>query len=82
MEEVKKLEALKTRIADVKKRVEEARANREAKKKMEASGKGQVGAIQEEQRVGGTATAEQMPNYFKEIVTASDRFKSMGLLSG
>lgn len=83
VEEAKKVDALKSRIEEVKKRVEEARTKREAKKKMEASGKGQLGEVKPENtQVSGLSAQQATPAYWTEILTASQRFKELGLLSG
>ncbi len=78
----KKLEELKSRLQEVKTKVEEDRKMREASAaKPAVTGKGNVGAVAEE--TGPLAgTSAEFPGYWKEITGASDKFKSLGLLSG
>ena len=80
----KKLEELKSRLQEVKSKVEEERKMREASAgKPAVTGKGNVGAVAEEQAgLTGLGTSEEFPAYWKEITGASDKFKSLGLLSG
>jgi DNA repair exonuclease SbcCD ATPase subunit len=78
----KKLEELKSRLEEVKTKMEEKRKLREASASVSPTGKGNVGAVQEEKSVlNDIVGAEAMPPYFKEILGASDQFKRLGLLS-
>lgn len=79
----KKLEELKSRLQEVKSKVEEAKKVREASAASPAAtGKGNVGAVQEESKNPLVASGEGIPDYWKEIFGASENFKKMGLLSG
>lgn len=76
----KKLEELKNRLSEVKGKVEEAKKAREAS--LDAKGKGNVGEVKEEKTPLGAIASAEFPDYWKEIIGASDKFKSLGLLSG
>lgn len=79
----KKLEELKSRLQEVKSKVEEQKKAREASASTAptATGKGSVGEVKEEvSPLAGTSA--EFPNYWKEITGASDKFKTLGLLSG
>lgn len=80
----KKLEELKSRLSEVKSKLsEEATKRREASAAAPAAtGKGNVGEVKEESTGGLTAGANDMPAYFKEILGADAKFKSLGLLQG
>jgi len=80
----KKLEELKSRLQEVKSKVEEERKMREASAKQPAvTGKGNVGAVAEENdSLAQIGASPETQAYWKEIVGASDKFKSLGLLSG
>jgi len=83
----KKLEELKSRLQEVRSKVEE-----EAKKRKEATasapantanGKGNVGEVKEENSaLAAMGISTEIPPEFKELMSASDKFKSLGLLSG
>jgi len=76
----KKLEELKSRLSEVKSKVEENRKMREASA---ATGKGNVGEVKEEDKsLTGMGLSAEFPPYWKEITGASSRFKELGLLSG
>jgi len=74
----KKLEELNQRISKVKEKIEEAKRTRGAE--LSASGKAQVGAIQEENN-GLNGISGSPDAYFKELTAAAQNFKRMGLLS-
>lgn len=78
----KKLEELKSRLSEVKTKVEEGKKVREAS--AAPAGKGAVGAVKEETdpylALFGQNT--EMPKEFTEILGASRKFQELGLLSG
>jgi len=81
----KKLEELKSRLQEVKTKVEEKRKMREASAAAApaVTGKGNVGAVSEETlNLGGLEASPETQAYWKEITGASERFKGLGLLSG
>ena len=79
----KKLEELKSRLSEVKSKLSEQSKLREASAATsKATGKGNVGEVKEESTGGLMAGANDMPPYFKEILGADAKFKSLGLLQG
>jgi chromosome segregation ATPase len=78
----KKLEELKSRLQEVKSKLGDAKKQREASATVAPTGKGNVGEVAEEKSPVGAITGEAFPPYWKEIIGASDKFKSLGLLSG
>lgn len=80
----KKLEELKSRLSEVKTKVEEGKKVREATANTGNTGKGAVGEVKPEQdpymALFGQST--EMPAEFKEILGASRKFQELGLLSG
>jgi len=83
----KKLEELKSRLSEVKTKVEEGKKVREASANTgaTATGKGTVGEVKEEAKNPYDALFGQssaMPDEFKEILGASRKFQELGLLSG
>jgi hypothetical protein len=81
----KKLEELKSRLSEVRGKVEEGKKVREASMTPAslATGKGEVGKVSEEKdpylALFGQST--EMPPEFKEILGASRKFQELGLLS-
>lgn len=81
----KKLEELKSRLSEVKTKVEEGKKVREASAASPTStGKGAVGAVKEEKSPYDVLFGQspEMPDEFKEILGASRKFQELGLLSG
>lgn len=81
----KKLEELKSRLSEVKTKVEEGKKVREASAASPTStGKGAVGAVKEEKSPYDALFGQspEMPDEFKEILGASRKFQELGLLSG
>jgi hypothetical protein len=79
------LEKLKSRLQEVKSKVEESRKQREASATSPATaiGKGNVGEVKEENSaLAAMGISTEIPAEFKELMSASDKFKSLGLLSG
>jgi hypothetical protein len=81
----KKLEELRSRLSEVKTKVEEGKKVREASAAPPtAIGKGAVGSVKEEKSPYDALFGQspEMPPEFKEILGASRKFQELGLLSG